>query len=114
MHYTSQEKTITEYAGMGIYKNNKLQFINHPYGYIAPNENGYEYVYLQKDHLGNNRASYTFNTFNNSINIIQTRNYYPFGLQHKETNDVINGTEYPYAYNSKEEQKRAGFKLARL
>ncbi|QLE03134.1 hypothetical protein HX109_10855 [Galbibacter sp. BG1] len=35
-------------------------------------------------------------------------NYYPFGLQHRGYNNVINGTEYPYTYNGKEEQNELG------
>jgi len=35
-------------------------------------------------------------------------NCYPFGLQHKGYNNVINGTEHPYTYNGKEEQNELG------
>ena len=35
-------------------------------------------------------------------------NAYPFGLQHRGYNNVINGTEHPYDYQGKENQKELG------
>jgi RHS repeat-associated protein len=35
-------------------------------------------------------------------------NYYPFGLEHKGYNNVINGQHYPYGYNGKEENDELG------
>jgi RHS repeat-associated protein len=40
--------------------------------------------------------------------IVEESNYYPFGLQHKGYNNVVNGTEHPYTYNGKEEQNELG------
>ena len=51
----------TEYAGNYIYKDNVLQYFNHPEGYVEPDgsgSGGYDYVYQYKDHLGNIRLSY--------------------------------------------------------
>ena len=70
-----------------------------------------EYVYQYKDHIGNIRLSYSDSDNNGSVDsseIIEENNYYPFGLQHKGYNNVINGTEYPYTYNGKEEQNELG------
>ncbi|MFT5438086.1 MAG: RHS repeat-associated protein [Ulvibacter sp.] len=35
-------------------------------------------------------------------------NYYPFGLQHKGYNNVVNGVHHPYGFNGKEEQNELG------
>lgn len=101
---------ITEYAGNYIYGGNSsssLQFFNHPEGYVTPDgQGGYEYVYQYKDHLGNVRLSYTDN--NGTLEIIEENNYYPFGLEHKGYNNVVNGTEHPYKYNGKEHEQELG------
>lgn len=34
--------------------------------------------------------------------------YYPFGLQHKGYNNVVNGTEHPYKFNGKEHNQELG------
>jgi RHS repeat-associated protein len=41
-------------------------------------------VYNYKDHLGNIRISYTFDTATSSLRILEENNYYPFGLKHQE------------------------------
>ena len=48
----------TTYAGNYIFENNALKFFSHPEGYVDA-ENGLNYVYQYKDHLGNVRLSYT-------------------------------------------------------
>ncbi|WP_299441934.1 DUF6443 domain-containing protein [uncultured Aquimarina sp.] len=116
----------TEYAGNYIYKNGALQFMNHPEGYIEPNGNGgFDYVYQLKDHLGNIRLSFSdkdndgkIDVLQNNVDvdgdgdlaheILQEKNYYPFGLQHKGYNNTITGREHTYGYNSKEEQGELG------
>ncbi|SFS65735.1 RHS repeat-associated core domain-containing protein [Zhouia amylolytica] len=101
--------TTTDYAGNYIYENGSLKFFSHGEGYVDA-DNGYEYVYQYKDHLGNVRLSYknvgTISAPN--LQIQEENNYYPFGLQHKGYNNVINGTEHPYTYNGKEEQNELG------
>jgi len=42
------------------------------------------------------------------LQIKEENNYYPFGLQHKGCNNVVNGQHYPYGYNGKEENKELG------
>ncbi len=104
--YQDQE-TFTEYAGNYIYEgeygNMDLQFFNHPEGYVkygiktssggkTAAEPSFEYVYQYKDHLGNIRLSYTDvngdGVITASTEIIEEKNYYPFGLKHKGYNDV--------------------------
>lgn len=102
--------TTTDYAGNYMYKNNVLQFFNHPEGYVDNNAGTYKYHYQYKDHLGNIRLSY----FNNgtalspSVVISEENNYYPFGLEHKGYNNLVNGSEHPYKYNGKEHNEELG------
>ena len=105
-----------DYAGNYIYESNQLQFLNTPEGYAEPidvtNYNaGFRYTYQYKDHLGNIRLSYTDvnqNTGAISLSIVEENNYYPFGLEHKGYNNVVNGTEHPYKYNGKEHNEELG------
>ncbi len=103
----------TKYAGNYVYKGlissrPNLEFFNQPEGYVQPNDNseGYSYVYQYKDHLGNVRLSYMENE--GDMEIVEENNYYPFGLQHKGYNNVVNGTEHTYKYNGKEHQQELG------
>ncbi len=108
--------STTEYAGNHIYENGKLQFLNHPEGYVQPNNpdklgQGFSYVYQYKDHLGNVRLSYTDNNNDGSADsseIIEENNYYPFGGSHRGYNNVVNGVHYPYGFNGKEENDELG------
>ncbi|UGU18156.1 RHS repeat-associated core domain-containing protein [Sinomicrobium kalidii] len=102
--------TNTEYAGNYIYENGALAFFSHSEGYVTKENNVFKYVYQYKDHLGNVRLSYA-NTGTSSVpqlEIIEENNYYPFGLEHRGYNNVINGPEYPYDYQGKENQKELG------
>ena len=52
-------------------------------------------MYQYKDHLGNIRLSYSDSDNNGTISqseIIEESNYYPFGLEHKGYNSVVNST----------------------
>uniref|UniRef100_UPI001BD3D0E5 RHS repeat domain-containing protein n=1 Tax=Flagellimonas sp. 389 TaxID=2835862 RepID=UPI001BD3D0E5 len=104
----------TEYAGNYIYKNGQLQFFDHPEGYVEPDgSGGYDYIYNYIDNVGNIRLSYTDADNNGSIDpaneIIEENNYYPFGLEHKGYNNVVNGTENNYqTFMGKEHQQELG------
>ncbi len=67
---------------------------------------------LNGDHLGNIRLSYSDADGNGAIDasteIIEEKNYYPFGLVHKGYNNVVNGTAHPYGYGGKEENQEFG------
>lgn len=113
---SSNDKT-TEYAGNYVYHKNgsaasKLQFVKQPEGYIKYENDEFTYVYQYKDHLGNIRLSYADLNEDGSIDkdteILGESNYYPFGLEHKGYNNVINGTEHPYKYNGKEHNQELG------
>ena len=114
---TSISPSFTYYAGAFIYGQNSftspvnLKFISQPEGYIEPvNPNdlnqGFDYVYQFKDHLGNIILSYKDN--NGNLEIVEENNYYPYGLEHKGYNNVVNGTHYPFGYNGKEENDELG------
>ncbi|WP_299190297.1 DUF6443 domain-containing protein [uncultured Aquimarina sp.] len=119
----------TEYAGNYIYENGKLQFFNTSEGYVEPWYKGigeyqtiidYNYVYQLKDHLGNIRISYSDKDKDGKIDVLrnnadvdgdgdyaqeimQEKNYYPFGLQHKGYNNTITGRKHNYGFGGKEE-----------
>ncbi len=96
----------TEYAGNYVYKNGILEFFNHPEGIVEKEADGYKYLYQFRDHLDNIRLSYSDKNKDGSITqdeIIQEKNYYPFGLTHKGYNDVLRGRNHEYGYNGKEE-----------
>ncbi|NAS12671.1 RHS repeat protein [Poritiphilus flavus] len=85
-----------------------MQFFNHPEGYVEPDgSGGYDYIYQYKDHLGNIRLAYGDDNgdgiITTSTEIREINNYYPFGLEHKGYNSVVNGVENKYMnYNGKE------------
>ncbi|WP_282088346.1 RHS repeat domain-containing protein [Aquimarina algiphila] len=109
--------TETEYAGNYIYKNDNLEFFNHPEGYVEPviasgsaAISSFDYVYQYKDHLGNIRLSYKDADGDGIITqneIVEEKNYYPFGLQHKGYNNTVL-SEHPYDYNGKENNQELG------
>ncbi|WP_132066303.1 RHS repeat domain-containing protein, partial [Aquimarina spinulae] len=108
---TEGSSSTTEYAGNYIYKNGTLEFFNHAEGIVEHEADGYKYVYQFKDHLGNIRLSYKDADKNGAITqseIVQEKNYYPFGLQHKGYNFDVKGRKHDYGYNGKEEQSELG------
>jgi RHS repeat-associated protein len=118
----------TYYAGNYIYEQQssrspvELKFFSHSEGYIERNGSNFDYVYQYKDHLGNIRLSYSDGdgdgivdvTRNNididgdgdlSNEIKEENNYYPFGLQHKGYNNIVqnsNSAASKFKYNGKE------------
>ena len=116
----------TEYAGNYVYKNGVLEFFNHPEGIVEHEADGYKYVYQFKDHLGNIRLSYSDKDKDGKIDlegigedldndgraeeheIVQEKNYYPFGLQHRGYNSTISGRKHNYGYNAKEFDQSLG------
>lgn len=108
---------VTEYAGNFVYEkfgtgSNVLQFFSHPEGYVSYDGGQFNYVYNYLDHLGNVRLSYTDANQNNSnpvsLQIIQEKNYYPFGLTHKGYNtsgsSLGNDAAKRYGFGGKEVQ----------
>ncbi|HEX8577020.1 MAG TPA: DUF6443 domain-containing protein [Flavobacterium sp.] len=112
-------RSITYYAGAYNYEwfpesNCTLQFFSQPEGYVAYNNGTFSYIYQYKDHLGNNRLSYSDSNNDGQVTaseIVEEDNYYPFGLKHKGYNWIINGVEHMYKYNGKELQKELGLNM---
>jgi RHS repeat-associated protein len=110
--------SVTQYAGAYQYElvsgNYTLKFFSQPEGYVAYNNGTFSYIYQYKDHLGNNRLSYSDSNNDGQVTaseIIEEDNYYPFGLKHKGYNWIINGVEHMYKYNGKELQKELGLNM---
>ncbi|WP_343644153.1 DUF6443 domain-containing protein [Chryseobacterium sp.] len=86
----------------------KLDFISTAAGYYSFTEN--RYIYQYKDHLGNTRVSFAKNSAG-APEIIDTNNYYPFGLNHISNSFSTSnfGSFYSYKYNGKELQETGLF-----
>ena len=94
----------TDYCGNIIYKNDVLDKILTPEGYIDRNENGiFVYHYYLKDHQGNNRV-----VINQNGTTEQVNHYYPFGAFFGKS---TGGTKQPYKYNGKELERMGGLDL---
>ncbi|MDG5490633.1 hypothetical protein [Psychroserpens sp. SPM9] len=106
--------TTTDYADNFLYENGILKQFYHPEGYVEPDGNSYRYVYQYTDIWNNVRISYS--DFNNngavtSSEIIQERNFYPFGLEHKGyNNNVISENNYQ-TYQDQELNKDLGLNV---
>ena len=109
---------ITDYAGNFVYEGGTLQFFNHPEGHVSYDGGQFNYVYNYIDHLGNIRLSYTDENGNGIIEtgstyseIIQEKNYYPFGLTHQGYNNngspLGNDASKRYGFGGKELQNES-------
>ena len=59
-----------------------------------------------KDHLGNNRLSYTLDPETHQIKILEENPYYPFGLKHGNYNAIRKDVKYKEQAASKKEVKQ--------
>ena len=87
----------------------KLDFVATAEGFYSFTEN--RYIYQYRDHLGNSRVSFAKNNVG-APEIIDTNNYYPFGLNHTGGNGINTskiGSFYSYKYNGKELQETGMF-----
>ena len=81
----------------------KLDFVPTSEGFYSFTEN--RYIYQYKDHLGNSRVSFAKNS-EGVLEITDTNNYYPFGLNHiGGNNNGQLGGYFSYKYNGKEIQE---------
>jgi len=126
VNHTTNGIQKTRYAGKFIYSkpsnmpNYSLSFFSTSQGYAESFVDAtlFKYVYQYKDHQGNIRASYSDTNNDNQINIateiVQAKNYYPFGLDHKyqigTPMAAITMTDHPYAYNGQEQLRDLGLK----
>ncbi|WP_419868701.1 DUF6443 domain-containing protein [Chryseobacterium sp. CT-SW4] len=80
-----------------------LDFVPTAEGFYSFTEN--RYIYQYKDHLGNARISFA-KTSAGVLEITDTNNYYPFGLNHiGGVNKGFLGSYFNYKYNGKEIQE---------
>src|SRR5690606_3692107 len=116
----------TDYINAFQYVNNVLKFFPHPEGYIEVKNNNYLYTYQYKDHLGNVRLTYRDGFKNHTTQenvkdgiiqvseIIDEKNYYPYGMIRKGDNDFSNYNsinKYNYAYGGKELNSELGLEF---
>ncbi|UHO39755.1 RHS repeat-associated core domain-containing protein [Chryseobacterium capnotolerans] len=81
----------------------KLDFVVTAEGFYSFAEN--RYIYQYKDHLGNTRVSFTKNSAG-VLEVTDTNNYYPFGLNHIGNSFLSSlGSYNAYKYNGKEVQE---------
>ncbi len=104
---TSSGNTKTLYVNGFQYENNELQFFTHSEGFTYKEGSTFKYAYVYKDHLGNNRISYSDVDGNGAISnseILNKTDYYPFGLIHSEETISGIGSNFNYKYQGKELQ----------
>lgn len=106
-----------DYSGNFLYENDELKTIFTSEGRIIPFDNNgtvlYKFEYNLKDHLGNTRVTFGGHS-NGQPELMQTTEYYPFGLIMNQQNYFADGVlSNKYLYNGKELQddELAGSKL---
>ncbi len=82
-----------------------VKALYHP-NLTATSPKKYQYIYIYKDHLGNNRLSYTLDPKTNQIKILEENHYYPFGLKHGNYNQTRKDVKYQELALSKKEVKQ--------
>jgi len=111
----SGSTTTIDYLGGFQYTNTQLQFFPTPEGYVAKDGSTYKYVYLYKDHLGNNRVSFSDGDLDGSISpdneILSNADYYVMGLTH--AGETLSGiaSNYNYKYQGKERLDFEGYNM---
>ncbi len=88
------------YLGSFVYTDDKLEYMICSEGLLNINGSTTNYEFHLKDHLGNTRVA-----VNETNDITQTINYYPFGLTFAQSGSSTN----KYLYNGKELQEETGF-----
>ncbi|MCT4688522.1 RHS repeat domain-containing protein [Vallitalea sp.] len=88
------------YLGNFVYTDDKLEYMICSEGLLNINGSTTNYEFHLKDHLGNTRVA-----VNETNDITQENNYYPFGLTFAQSGSSTN----KYLYNGKELQEETGF-----
>ena len=102
--------TLSHYIGNIVYDGGTLSYILTEEGRLVSFGTGADrkfiYEYNLRDHLGNNRITFMGTNLGGAVDIVQTTNYYPFGLVMNQTNGNTSPTyqKNKYLYNSKELQ----------
>lgn len=122
---SGNSNNYTFYSGNFVYKRNgdsgngTLEFFSTPEGYVSYDNGQFNYVYNYTDHLGNVRLSYSDLNNNGTIEasseILDEKNYYPFGLRHKGYNNVVssnaNSVAQKFKFNGAELEESLGLNL---
>ena len=87
---------------VGELSSSVLPIIQTTEGFYSFTEN--RYIYQYKDHLGNARVNYAKNSAG-ALEITDTNNYYPFGMNHIGGIKSQLGGYLNYKYNGKELQE---------
>ena len=94
---SGKSDSFTYYAGNYVYENDVLKQITQPEGYIEPDGSSFQYLYQYRDIWGNARITYSDDNNDGVITasseIRREQNYYPFGLEHRGYNSVIQGVK---------------------
>ncbi|MBU8883505.1 RHS repeat-associated core domain-containing protein [Kaistella sp. DKR-2] len=104
--FSPESRAVIAPPGGGSTDNAILQFVPTAEGFYDFVEN--KYIYQYKDHLGNTRVSYAWNTTTNSIDVLDKNDYYPFGMNHLDPlagSSFGQGNYKNYKYNGKELQE---------
>ena len=107
--HVSGQTITTDYIGNFVYINDTLEFVLTQEGRVRflP-ENGIQYEYFLKDHLGNVRAVISDTDDDGVAEVLQEDHYYPFGLTMGGIGAVNGIPENKYKYNGKELQDDFG------
>ncbi|AZA89210.1 RHS repeat-associated core domain [Chryseobacterium nakagawai] len=97
-------KTIPGTGPVFRVKNENLQFFPTAEGYYDYEKD--QYIYQYKDHLGNVRVSFARNS-TGALEITDSNDYYPFGMNHLKTGNSYfgKGSYKNYKFNNKELQE---------
>lgn len=100
----------THYIGNVVYEDGMLSYITTEEGRLIAVGNGADRKFINeyelKDHLGNSRVAFMGTSLGGAIDVVQTTNYYPFGLVMNQTNTNTDPSykKNKYLYNGKELQ----------
>ena len=104
--------TSIDYLGGFQYTGGQLQFFPTPEGYVSKNGSTYKYVYIYRDHLGNNRLSYSDidnSGIISSSEIQSNTSYYAMGMIHN--GEYVANSNYNYKYQDKEQLAFNGYNM---
>ena len=95
--------TTTDYIDNHVYTNTTLSFFTTDEGRVVISAGTRKYEYYITDHLGNNRVFFADNDNNGVPELLQSDDYYPFGLQINR-GSITNSNEWLYNGNELENE----------
>lgn len=108
-YFDGSSPVTTDYLGAFQYIQGNLSFFPTSEGYVRYDAtlDAYDYFYVFRDHLGNNRVSYTDLDKNGLITtdeLLSSTDYYPMGMPHSGQYISSLAANYNYQYQGKELQ----------